>query len=258
MNTSRRLVGTLLLVLGAVGFVGCIAAIICAWLACQKASDKVREVASCADAGMKRATDIDDKVRQALQRARTDMKSFNEQAGGLGHKDDEAKRRATGLIRQRVQREVGPNLDELGGRLATFSDAAVVVSSLLQSYQEMRSASASRVSPEQIEAVSKSATKLAAVSRRLQGIVGDADKSIEEKEVHAAITDVDNILERCQSVVDDLNADLTRIRENMSQLEAEVLWWMTAATVAVTVLFGWGALGQVSLFAQGWTWCRIA
>jgi hypothetical protein len=244
--------------LAAVGFVGCVTVIVGAWVARQKASEKVRAVAACAGDGLERATTIDDKLDQALQKARNDMKTFNEQADGLGSKDDESKRRSTGLIRRRVESELGPNLHELRGRLATFSDAAVAVASLLKSYQEMRPSSANRLKPEQIEAVSESATKLAAVSRRLQTAVGDGDKSIEDKEIRAAIKEVDSLLERCQNVVDDLHTDLMQARTDLPHLEAEVQWWMMAIAIAITVLFAWGALGQVSLFAHGLNWCRSA
>jgi hypothetical protein len=56
--------------------------------------------------------------------------------------------------------------------------------------------------------------------------------------------------------VDDLHTDLTQARANMQHVEAEVLWWLTAAAVVVTVLFAWGALGQASLLAHGWEWRR--
>jgi hypothetical protein len=45
--------------------------------------------------------------------------------------------RAARTIRALIQQQSGQDRDDLGGRLATFSDSAIAVSSLLESLQEV-------------------------------------------------------------------------------------------------------------------------
>jgi hypothetical protein len=155
-----------------------------------------------------------------------------------------------------IRQEAGPKINEVGARLDTFSDAAVAVSSLLESFQEFTLAETGRVKPEQLARLAGQAMQLSAALQKLQGFIGDGEGPAAEKDVIAAANKVELVLENCQAVVDDMNADLGAARPVLSRLEAKILGWMLLGAVAVTVVASWVAVSQVSLFAHGLKWCR--
>jgi hypothetical protein len=151
---------------------------------------------------------------------------------------------------------VGPNLNELSGRLATLSDATVAASSLLQSFQELPGSRTRRITPDQLERWGDQAQQLSGTLRRLEAVVGDGEKTTTGKAVAAATSDVDLILERCQARVDDWQSDLEAAREELRDVKAEILGWLTPAAIVATLLCVWVTAGQISLFAHALQWCR--
>jgi hypothetical protein len=89
---------------------------------------------------------------------------------------------------------VGPNLNNLSGRLATLSDAAVAVATLLQSFQELPTSRTGRIKPEQLERWGDEAQQFSGTLRRLEAVVGNGEKATTSKEVGAATSAVDLIL----------------------------------------------------------------
>src|SRR5262249_38277361 len=151
-------------------------------------------------------------------------------------------RLATGIVRRMIRQEAGPKVNEVSGRLDTFSDAAVAVSSLLESLQGFPLAETGRLRPEQVERLSGQASRLSAALQQLQAVVGDGDGPAGEQEVAAAAGEVERVLQRCQAVVDEVKADLDAARDELPRLEARILGWMLLTAIAVTVVCAWGAV----------------
>jgi hypothetical protein len=254
MGFVRRFAGVVALLLGAAGIVCCSVGVAGAWMFWQNGSQKVENVSARIDVVMQRASAAIQNVRRAVGKARADVAEVGTGSAELGGGGEKG-RRDSRTLRTLVQKQVGPNIDDLGGRLATLSDAAVAVSSLLQSAQELTPGRTGRINPDQLERLGDEAQQLSASLRRLQAVVGDGEKEAGGREVAAAATAVDLVLQRCQAKVDDWQSDLDGAREELQRLKAEVMGWLTLAAVAVTLLCVWVELGQVSLFAHGLKWC---
>src|SRR5262249_25610971 len=255
MRFLRRFVGSAALLLSTVGIVGCVAGIVGIWRFYQSASVKVQKISAALDVGLERASAASQNVRRAVGKARAEVAEVGKESADLGGGGEKG-RRASRTLRTLIQQRVGPNIDELGGRLATLSDAAVAVSALLESAQELPAGRAGRLQPDQLERWAGEARQAPATLRRIEGAVGDGDKESSGREVAAAASEVDLVLEKCQAAVDAWQSDLDAVREEVSRVKAEVLGWLWPAAVAVTLLVGWVGLGQLSLFAHALQWCR--
>jgi hypothetical protein len=255
MGLLRRFDGVMVLLLSTVGIISCVAGIIGAWIYYQTVSEKVEAISDRVDAGLLSVSAADQNVGRAVEKARADVANVGKESAGLGG-GGERSRRASRTLRALIQQQAGPNIDELGGRLATLSDAATATSSLLQSLQELPPGRSRRFEPDQLKRRAEEAQQLSATLRRLEAAIGDGDKETNHREVASATSQVDLVLQNCHAALDDWQADLDAAREEVARVKGQILGWLAYAAVGVTILCLWVGAGQFSLFARALRWCR--
>ncbi len=256
MVLLRRSVGALGLILSTVGVVCCAGGVIGIWMFFQDTSERVQKVFARLDVGLQRASAAVDNLQRAVGKARTDVAEAGRESVDLGQ-DRGKGRRVSRSLKTFIQQKVGPDVEDLGGRLATLSDAAVTVSSLLESLQELLPGRAGRrLEPGQLEHWGEEARQLSTGLRRLEAVVDEGGKETGGQQVAAATGEVDQALQRCQAKADAWQSDLDGVREEFQHVRAKVRGWVTLTAVAVTVLLVWVAAGQVSLFAHALRWLR--
>ncbi len=253
----RRLVGAVALLFAAFGVTCCVAGIVGIWLSCQAVAERVRMVAERVDAGLQRVAVAGQNIEGAVAKARADMAAIAGESADL-RGGGEKGRRAARAVRSRIQQQVGPDLDELGGRLATMSDAAVAVTSLLESFQEVSPGRVSRLEPERLQTVTDSSRQLSTTLRRLESAVGDGETAAGGRDVAATSSEVDLVLQKCQAAVADWQSRLGETREDAAQVRDGIFGWLTTAAAAATALCVWVGAGQVCLFGYALRWCRGA
>jgi hypothetical protein len=257
MSLLRRILGAIVLILATVGTICCAAGVIGISIGRPAVAQRIEKIDTRLGAALQRASSATREVQRALQKARADVNRVGKESAGLGA--DPVKDRLTaGILRKLIDREVGPNINDLGGRLATTSDAAVAAASLLRSFQELPLGQNSRIDPDKLERATAQASQLSAALQKLQTAIGEGDKTANEREVVCAANDVDLVLQRCQATVEEWQSQLDAVREALAYFEAHVSGWLTVATIAGTVLFAWVGLGQISLLAHAWKWFRRA
>jgi hypothetical protein len=252
MGPVRRFVGAVVLLLAGAGVVGCIAGVVGMWWLGRNVPEKVEAISARLDAALRRASAANQNVQRAVARARIDVAEVVKESGEGGKKG----RRASRAVRTLIQQKVGPRIEDVRGRLDTWSDAAVAAVSLLQSFQELPSSRVRRIKPDQLEQWGGEARQLSANLRRLKAVVGDGGKEAGGREVLAATSDADLVLKRCQAKLGIWQSNLDAAREELQDVKATILDGLTLAGIAVPLLCVWMALGQVSLFAHALSWFR--
>jgi hypothetical protein len=255
VRSFRRAVGVAVLFLASVGFVGCLAIVVGIWMLQQTVYEKVENIASGLDAGLQRAIVANKNVQRALAQARTRVDMVRKESADSGGSEKKS-RRTTSALRNLVRQQLGPSITELGGRLATLSDSAIAVSSLLESFQEVPLARASRIDSDQLQSRADEARKLSSILRRLEAAVGDGETESDRQEVASATGEMDLFLRKCQATGDAWQSDLDSVRDDLAGVKAKILGWLTWAAVGVAVLCSWIGAGQLSLFACALRWCR--
>lgn len=256
MCVLRRVGRAAVLVFSAAGAAGCVAGIVGAWAVHGKVAARASQVADRIDTGLGRLSTANHNVRGAVDKARTDVTDVGRETADHGSGGDKG-RRASRAVQAALRKKVVPNLLDLDGRLDTWADAAVAVSSLLESLEELPAAGRRLpLGPEQLQQRADQVRDLAAALRRLDSVVGDDDPSGSGPEVAAATSQVDVILDRCLAAVDGWQSDLDTARENLANVNANMLGWVRYGAIAVTALCVWMGAGQLSLFASAWRWCR--
>ncbi len=215
MGLRRRLVGVFVLLLAVTGTLCCFAGIVGTWLLRQEVAERVQRVAGRLDGTLQRVSAANQNVRLAVDKARADVAEVGKESADLG--SGTKSRVAARTIRTLIQQQAGPNIDELGGRLATLSDSAVVVSSLLEAVQEVPLVRASRIDLEQLKQRAEEAQRLSSILRRLEVVVEGGDRESSKQEVGAVTSKVDVALQKCQTAVDAWQSDLDAVGDELAR-----------------------------------------
>lgn len=255
MSFLRRLGGAIVLILSTVAIVGCVAGILGIWMLLQGASERVQRITDRLDAALQRVSDAKQNVEIAVGKARADVAHVGKESADLGG-SGKKNRLAARTIRGFIQQQAGPAMDELGGRLATLSDCAIAVSSLLASYQEVPLARASRIDSDQLKRRADEARQLSSILRRLEVALSGENTEIGRHQVAATTSEVDLFLQNCRTTISAWQSNLDEMRDDLAHVKARILGWLTCAAVVVTVLCAWLGAGQISLFARALRWCR--
>ncbi len=255
MRLFRRAAGATVLLLATVGFVACLAALAGIWMLHQTVYEKVENVTSRLDAGLQRATLANQNVQRALEQARTHVDMVRKESSDLGGRDQKS-RRTTSALRKLVRQQLGPDITDLSARLATLSDSAITVSSLLESFQEVPLAQTSRIDSDQLQRRADEARMLSSILRRLEAAVGDGDAESDRQEVASATGEVELFVRKCQATGHAWQFDVDSTRDDLVRVKAKILGWLTWAAIGMTVLCSWMGAGQLSLFACAMRWCR--
>jgi len=257
MRSLRRFLGAMVVLLSTVGIACCIAGTIGIWMFHQSVSEKVKNIAARLDSGLQRVSIANQNFHRALEQARASVGKVSKGSTALGG-GDEKSRRAGSALRKLVRQQVGPNISNLGVQLATFSDAAAAVSSLLQSFQELPLGKTSFTKFDKMDDWRVQTAQLADTLERLEAVVGDGNKESSGQEIAAASSAVDLALQRCQQKVADWHLGLEAAREGLQFVKTETFGWITPAAIVATLLCAWVAVGQLSLFAHALPWCRAS
>jgi hypothetical protein len=258
MTFLRRLVALLVMLVCLVVFVACIGASVGSWVVRQRGITKVQELAGRLKNGLERASVADREVQKALEKASENLEKVSKDSANLGGGDERSRKAATFGLRKLVHANAGPQINDVSGRMAMFSDAAVVVSSLLQSLQESPLGQDSSIDQEQLGRMSEGASKLSAGIQKLRTSIGESDTAASEKDVAEASREVDQVLQDCLTVVREISARLEKARNDLPRIEAQVVGWMKLSAIIVTAVCSWVALSQICLFVCAWKWCRGA
>jgi hypothetical protein len=252
-----RFGGTVAVLLSTIGLIGCVGGVAGVWLFYWNASDRVQKVAARLDVVLKRATDTAGNVERAVADARTRVVQARSELADTrknGGKGKLGSRAARSLL----EKKLGPNIDDVGARLLTLSDAATAASALLQSAGELTGGRTGRLAPEQMEQWSGEAQQLSAALRKLKAALGRGDTEADGADLAAATGEVDGVLQRCQAKLGEWRSMLDAAREELPGIEADVFGWLRLVAVVVTVICVWAAAGQASLFVHGLRWCKGA
>jgi hypothetical protein len=254
MRSLLRISGLIALLFSAIGIIGCVALIIGTWVLYQRVSEKVQSISARIDAGLERVSTANQNVRDAVTKARSDVADVRQGSVNIGAVAGK-KRPAARVLHTLIERRAGPTIDNLGGRLATLSDAAAAASSLMDSAPELVPSGKHQIDADQLKNRADEVQQLSVILRRLDSAIDDGDKEIGQEDVEKAAVDVDAVLERCQSAVQDWQSDLDGLRHDIARIEQRIAVWLLCAAVLATVLFVWIGAGQVSLFGHAWHWC---
>ena len=250
MRLLRGLPGVIAVVLSAVGIVACVAGVVVIWFLRPTAISMIDGLDAQVVAAVQRVSDANQRVQHALDKARSDVLRVKSQAADFRLEPGKSKR-ASDVLRNLVQEQLGPDVNDLGNRLAAASDAGVVLASFVRSLREISLGPAGDIAPSKLQPATNQAPQLQAALQGLRATAGE-NKAVTEQQVIAVATEMEGLLQRCKVAVDDWQSDLDHALDALPRVKEKALDCMMVAAIFSTALCLWVGAGQISLFVHGW------
>ena len=246
-SLPRSAAATLLILLGAAGFLLCVAGIAGCWIFRPSLSRRASQACERAEKALGVTADSLRQVAAALERARTDLDAIQAATGPADPRQPEGQAPRRTLARK-LAGELTPRLDSARRGLNAVVETSVVLNSLLEGLDEIPLVHMTAVDSEQLRDVEGRLAALSASAQELQARLGPAGPGDETGEFGARMREA---LSRANTGVGGLIDRAGEAQARVAELRRRLPGWLTAAAVAATVLLFWGALGQLSLFVHG-------
>jgi chromosome segregation ATPase len=165
------------------------------------------------------------------------------------------------------QKELAAKVDDLSARLKQLESLVDLAESML-SVMNKTSKSARKIpllslalpketpSPEKLEGAAEALKLLSDILKPLREALDDirANKKVRAEllqEVAGKAGEVERKLATVETQVNQLKQRVAKIREEAKEVRDELPGWVTAGTIALSVVLAWIALGQLALLAWG-------
>jgi hypothetical protein len=96
--------------------------------------------------------------------------------------------------------------------------------------------------------------QLSTTLRRLEAALSDGEKEASQRDVEGATSEIDSVLQRSQTAVENWQSDLAAARADVARVGREIPVWMTYAAIAATALCVLMGAGQICLFGRALRW----
>jgi hypothetical protein len=259
----KRMIGSLTLLLGAIGLVGCLAGLIVIWIARPSVFRSSDDALDAADDALKlveeKATRADEWVK--IIRSNVDpVASKILQLVDKRHRSAEEEREL-----KRIEEELIDRLREVDAMAEAAETAFAILSKTSQLARSLR-LPGSRIGPGSSpdEDLQDSSEWLARLATRLTDLRETLAKLREDKHLQKEIADI--VVRVTRDVEEDLkvvDAKLQRVLQQASQwrleiaeLRATIRVWTNAGAVIGSVILAWMGLGQLVLMRRTWIWTR--
>jgi chromosome segregation ATPase len=264
MSLGKRLTGLVLVTLGAIGFIVCLAGIAGVWIVgsrIQQVNSEVfrqadelvvqvdRRAAQARDA-VAGTRDLADELKQTLRASAKELvaERVAERAASLPEIENIERRLMSAMERADGLVQVSASTAELIEQvLATVGVIAAQRDVDLKGASELTATIRSTR-----ESLANASERLADVQRTLAEIRQKRDVDVHLEQVAKLSLGIIAKLDVGQKQLAAFRSRLDETRSRLGQLEGRMRMWIFAAQWLILLLIGWGGAGQYCLLLQGW------
>ena len=248
MGVVKRIVGAVVVLLSALGFLAGLAGVAGVWAARQyldggavRVFARVESALEVARRGARQVNDVLDKSEASLRQLK------DAPAAAI---DDPAKRLALRLAASQLTSD--SSSQEVRDNLTAVAQAAVVANTVLENVGNLPLEPGTDLNAEGVRDLSARLTEAASLARQLDAMLDDGAATPEA--VRDRTSRIDAALTAVHAVTSEFEARVGRFSEREQEWKVRVFMWLNVGAVVATVLFLWFVLSQVSLLLHGWSW----
>jgi hypothetical protein len=254
MMVGKRILAALTLLVAAAVLLVSLAVAVGVWVVkgtvTERATDtfgRVDAALDVAEQNLAQARASLDRAAERLDGARQEQRKLAQEAKkgpGLGR-----------MLARTVQRTVAPEVGNAHEKLHTVAEAAVVVNSVLEDLGNFPLLAASGMDLAALNDMNGRLADVGPAAWELGRLLGEPGQDADAEE---QMSRVQRGLQAMQGLVARYEPQVTEVRQRTTDLKAQTLAWITPVAVAVTLIFTWIALSQVSVIAHALSWWRRA
>jgi hypothetical protein len=253
-GTFRRASGVLALLLGIVGFVACGALIVCCWWFLSSLSQRTSQTLERVETILDTTSESFEQIRASLQKADRELQNIRE-AEKTPTESKAPQPQLGKAASRRLASKLTSSLGDTQHSVRIAVDTAVVVNSLLDGMDEVPLLRLSKLDTEQLHEVSDRVSTLTRRAQRLQAMLETSSKSGAIDEETSRLRD---LLAQGTGALLKVAERIDVAKGRVAELRSRIHAWLRATAVGLTLLLLWIGMGQWSLLAHGWAWCRNA
>lgn len=249
----RRLLGLLGFLLGVIGSIACIAAIVLCWWASYRylgqavqAAETVEEMAVSAD------TEVDE-VLLEIRTNKPRLEELQQATQRVAKLGKQSKQVDQERVRRFVQK-LSPEIKQVEETIGTLRSAALLLKN------GARFAVVFSEDEQQTERLRKVQETLGEAITTLQKVQGKLARARLEDDLQSTAKDLGEFataaikgVNLVEQTLSDASEFITSVKEEVASLRERILFWKTRGPALATLVLLWIALGQISLFTRGWS-----
>jgi hypothetical protein len=236
----------LLWCLGAAGVILCAAGIVESWMIRPKLLRSTTDACARIDKVLGVMADGLGRARASLEKARAELAALPQPDKGPPPVGGVMSRLRLDALRTLAPR-LAPELQDPVRTLDAAVEAAVVVSSLLEGFENMS-----------LGKTSLDADKMRELATRVKGLGDTAEKlrtslgaTPDKAEEHTSRLEL--ALPPVIAKIADMSEEVQALRERVTGVDEHLSRWLTTGAIITTVLLVWSGIGQVGLLVNAWS-----
>jgi hypothetical protein len=254
MNVCKRILAGLTLLLATVMLLLSLAGGVGVWIVKEPATDKATHVFERIEAALKVADEGLGQVKTSLDRAAERLDSDKKEQRKLAQKPQEG-----GAIRRlmlRTVQQVAPELGNANEKLHTVAEAAVVVNSILEDVGSFPFLSISGLDLDRLTEMNSRLADVGPAAWELSRLLGEPAPGDSDTATNTRLSTVERTLKTMQGFVAEYHPRVTEVRQRTEGLKSRIFFWITPASVLVSLICFWIALSQISVLFHAWSWWK--
>jgi hypothetical protein len=251
MKVCKRILAGLTLLLGTVMLLLSLAGGVGVWIVKEPATAKATHVFDRIEAALKIADQGLGQVKTSLDRAAERLASVKEEQRKLAQ-EPQAGAALKRLIARKVQNVV-PELGNANEKLHTVAEAAVVVNAILEDVGNLPFLSVSGLDLDRLTEMNSSLADMAPAAWKLSRLF---DEPASDTDCNTQLSLVEGTLKTLQGFVAEYQPRVAEVRLRTEDLKSTIFFWITPASVLVSLICFWIALSQISVLVHAWSWWK--
>jgi hypothetical protein len=260
MTSVRTSLGGGILLLSVLGLLICLAGLIGVWMVKDRVEAVGNAIFSAADDSLAFVDAKIDRVNEAVEKSRQRVGGMSKAAERLRDEKADARKEAEPLLQviDEVFQQLKAAESWLGSSLAAAQGLARVSQAVVSSeYAATRGESTGVEIAQRVQDVSEKVTEALATLQVLrQEIVEFRDTGKLAREVAARVVarvaDLDGRLTTISTRIEKFDTRVATAKASIGNLQQRIHWWMVVAAVALSAVFGWFGVSQISMMGYGW------
>ena len=260
MNTWRRILAILIMVLSVVLTILSIAGIVGNWFVNDSVTDDIVKVLTGVENALGLADDALGRVDTRVGAARDRIATFEETVATAGEKFTEDPVILTALS-EKLDLGIAPAVSELRATVQSVRETVVGIQNAIQAINALPFISiGDKVSDSaRLQRLSEGVTALTEGGEETRNGVREAKQRIATRAAFAigkGTSRLDSGLATIEAAVADYGTQVSEMRAQVSALKASVTFWLDVASVILTLILLWLIFSQVVVFILGLSFFR--
>jgi hypothetical protein len=257
MDTIKRILAWITVVIAVIGILACLAGVIGSWAVNERLTNGILSLLSGVQVQLASIEDLLIRAGDHLQTTNEALQSIQEAASQLGTRIEENTPildRITGVFNERLL----PSINTVREIFRPIREGVVAVNNSLEALNALPGVDLPTLT-NQLEALDQQIAEVALAVEQLQGNIADLRAGVVENVLVPFLERIEGITGTVTALLENVNAyigQLDNLQAAVTNLQARIPGTIDLISFVLSIVFIWLALAQTSLVLVAWLYLR--